>query len=215
MREKEAHTTLLLVRHGEPDYPETRIYSREDDPGLTLRGREQAEALGKWAAGIGLDAVYVSPTRRTRETAEPVLRAVGLEGRIEPRLQERFFGLWEGMDFDAIQNRYPDGFRSWKTDPVGFAPEGGETIVDLGNRVNEALAEIRQRHPGGTALLVTHVGTIRATLCEALRTPLAEYRRFHISPGSVVRIDYGRRQANLMYLGLLPGGQSGWCGGET
>jgi len=215
VREKEAHTTVLLVRHGEPDYPETRIYARSDDPGLTPKGAGQAEALADWVRGLRVDALYVSPTRRTRETALPVEKVLGTTGVVEDRLQERFFGVWEGMDFDAIQSGYPDEFLRWKTDPVGFAPEGGETIADLGRRVDAALADIRERHSGGTCMVVAHVGTIRAALCLALKTPLEEYRRFHITPGSVVRVDYGRRQANLMFLGFEPGERSSWGGGES
>ena len=59
------------------------------------------------------------------------------------------------------------------------------------------------------------MGVIRTALCEALGTPLSEYRRFHIATGSVARVDYGRRQANLMYLGVLPGGSTAWAGGEV
>lgn len=214
MREKEAHTSLLFIRHGDPNYPSTRLYAREDDPGLTPEGFAQAARLGEWIKGAQVEAIYVSPTRRTRETAEPIAQALGLETREDDRLQERHFGVWEGMDFDAIQSDHPEDFRAWKTDPIGFAPEGGETVVDLGARVSQALAETRERHPGGAALVVTHVGVIRAALCEALGTPLEEYRRFHIATGSVARVDYGRRQANLMYLGVLPGGPTGWAGGD-
>jgi len=215
VREKERNTTLLMVRHGEPDYPETRIYARTDDPGLTPRGREQAMALAEWVRNEKIDGLYVSPTRRTRETMLPVEAALGRKAEVDGRLEERFFGVWEGLDFDAIRDRYPQEFQAWKTDPMGFAPEGGETIADLGRRVDLALEEIRQRHPGGTCLVVSHVGTIRTALCEALKTPLEEYRRFHITPGSVARVDYGRRQANLMFLGFVPGTRSGWGGGEA
>lgn len=214
MREKEPHTTLLFIRHGDPDYPETRIYAREDDPGLTPEGRRQAAMLGDWVKGEPVEAIYASPTRRTRETAAPLAQALGLEPTLDGRLEERHFGVWEGMDFDAIQEDYPDEFQAWKADPIGYAPEGGENIGDLGKRVGEVLAEVRARHPGKSTLVITHVGVIRAALCDALGTPLAEYRRFHIATGSVARVDYGRRQANLMYLGVLPGGRDGWAGGD-
>jgi broad specificity phosphatase PhoE len=215
LREKEAHTTLLLVRHGIPDYPETRLYAREDDPGLTPEGKRQAARLGDWIKGQGVDALYASPTRRTRETAGPMAEALGQEARLDGRLEERHFGIWEGMDFDVIREKYPEEFTAWKTDPIGFAPQDGETVVDLSRRVEEALGEVRQRHAGRTVLVVTHVGVIRTALCQALQTPLAEYRRFHVATGSVARIDYGRRQANLMYLGVLPGGGDGWKGGDV
>jgi broad specificity phosphatase PhoE len=214
VREKEAHTTLLFVRHGDPDYPEDRIYARADDPGLTPDGRRQAARLGEWIKRQQVEALYVSPTRRTRETAEPMAQALGLELREDGRLEERHFGIWEGMDFDAIRDQYPAEFDAWKGDPIGFAPADGENIRDLARRVAEVLAEVRERHAGRKALVVTHVGVIRAALCEALQTPLAEYRRFHIATGSAARVDYGRRQANLMYLGMVPGDGDGWKGGD-
>lgn len=214
MREKEAHTSVLFVRHGDPDYPEDRIYARTDDPGLTDSGRRQAAMLGDWIKGERIDALYASPTRRTRETAEPMAASLGLEIRLDGRLEERYFGIWEGLDFDTVRERYAEAFGAWKADPIGYAPEGGETVVHLARRVEEALEELKERHRGGTTLVVTHVGVIRAVLCQALKTPLAEYRRFHIATGSVARVDYGRRQANLMYLGVLPGGWNGWAGGD-
>jgi len=214
VREKEPHTTLLFIRHGDPDYPETRLYAREDDPGLTPEGRRQAALLGDWVKGEAVAAIYASPTRRTRETAAPMAEALGIEPVLDGRLEERGFGVWEGMDFDDIQSQHPDEFTAWKTDPIHYAPEGGENIRELSDRVGEVLAEVRERHPGKSALVVTHVGVIRTALCEALGTPLAEYRRFHVATGSVARVDYGKRQANLMYLGVLPGGRNGWAGGD-
>lgn len=215
MREKEAHTTLLFVRHGDPDYPEDRIYARADDPGLTDGGRRQAAMLGDWVKGERIDALYASPTRRTRETAEPMAAALGLDIHFDGRLEERHFGVWEGLDFDVIRRDHPEDFGAWKADPIGFAPEKGETIADVGKRVEAVVEELKARHPGRTTLVVTHVGVIRTVLCQALKAPLAEYRRFHVATGSVARIDYGRRQANLMYLGILPGGWNGWAGGDV
>ncbi len=215
MREKEPHTTLLFVRHGQPDYPEDRIYARADDPGLTHVGEAQAERLAEWVTHEPVDAVYVSPTRRTRETAAPMVAALGLAPTVDARLEERHFGIWEGLFFDEIRDDHPDDFVRWKTDPIGFAPEGGETVADMEKRVAAAVADIRSAHVGGTVLVVCHVGTIRTALCGALLTPLAEYRRFNVATGSVARIDYGRRQANLIYLGILPGGRNAWKGGEA
>ena len=173
MREKEPHTTLLFIRHGDPDYPETRLYAREDDPGLTPEGRRQAALLGDWVKGEAVAAIYASPTRRTRETAlpfaqaagpgqgdrrpgaretaAPLAEALGIEPVLDGRLEERGFGVWEGMDFDDIQERFPDEFTAWKTDPIHYAPEGGENIRELSDRVGEVLAEVRERHPGKAA----------------------------------------------------------------
>ncbi len=214
MREKESHTTLLFVRHGIPDYPESRIYARDDDPGLTPEGQAQAAALGRWVKSGQVDAVYVSPTRRTRETVAPMAEALGMAATEDARLEERHFGVWEGLDFDTIRDQHGDDFQAWKSDPIGFAPQGGENILQMALRVGDGLADIRARHPGDTVLVVSHVGTMRIALCDALTAPLAAYRRFNIATGSVARVDYGKRQANLMYLGMVPGGTGEWSGGD-
>ena len=205
---------LILVRHGQTEWNRLRRIQGISNQGLNETGLKQAEALAEALKDKNVAAIYASPTRRTRETAAPMAEALGIEPVLDGRLEERGFGVWEGMDFDDIQERFPDEFTAWKTDPIHYAPEGGENIRELSDRVGEVLAEVRERHPGKAALVVTHVGVIRTALCEALGTPLAEYRRFHVATGSVARVDYGKRQANLMYLGVLPGGRNGWAGGD-
>lgn len=68
-----AMATYLIVRHAEKD---VRV---ADDPPLTADGQARAERLAALLAGTPLDAIYSSPTRRTRQTAAPVARAKGLD----------------------------------------------------------------------------------------------------------------------------------------
>ena len=53
---------LFYIRHGEPIYDPNR---------LTPLGERQAEALARRLARYGLDEIYVSPSHRARQTAEP------------------------------------------------------------------------------------------------------------------------------------------------
>jgi serine/threonine-protein phosphatase PGAM5 len=57
-------TTLHLVRHGEAAAGEA------GDPGLSERGRRQAEAVAERLATLSVDALVHSDKRRARETAE-------------------------------------------------------------------------------------------------------------------------------------------------
>ncbi len=68
-----AAATYLLVRHAEKD---VRVAS---DPPLTADGQARAERLVTLLAGTPLDAIYSSPTRRTRQTAASVAHAKGLD----------------------------------------------------------------------------------------------------------------------------------------
>jgi broad specificity phosphatase PhoE len=76
---------ILLIRHGEP---ETNWGGGDPDPGLSLRGREQAAAAASRLADFGKLAVYSSPMRRCRETAAPYTTAVSRSPIIEPRVSE-------------------------------------------------------------------------------------------------------------------------------
>ncbi|CAN5173212.1 hypothetical protein BH24PSE2_BH24PSE2_19540 [soil metagenome] len=78
--DEQATSTVIIVRHAE------KAASPADDPPLSPAGKQRAEWLAETLAEIdvvaGLDAIYVSETRRARETARPLAR------RLELPLQE-------------------------------------------------------------------------------------------------------------------------------
>ena len=67
---------LFLIRHGEP---EAAWGGDQDDPGLSERGRAQADGAAEALSREGALAVLSSPMRRCLETAAPYLRRVGLD----------------------------------------------------------------------------------------------------------------------------------------
>ncbi len=207
MREKEAATTVIFLRHGSTDYQEDRIYAAQDDPPLNDNGRGQAKDLARWLSSQNIAGIYVSPTSRTRETAEPIVQELNLPPVLKPDLRERDFGVWEGLTFDEIATRYAEGHAAWKRDPIVYKPEGGESILDLKARLQVLLDEIIRNHPSQRVLVVSHVGPIRVALTAALGMPVENYRRLNIHWGSASRVDYGKRQANLIYMNHLPGGR--------
>ena len=64
--------TYLLVRHAEKDL------HIADDPPLTAGGIARAERLAGSLRDTPLNAIYSSPYRRTRQTAQPVAAAKGM-----------------------------------------------------------------------------------------------------------------------------------------
>jgi broad specificity phosphatase PhoE len=71
-QDRAADRLVILVRHAEKDT------APRNDPPLTAAGAARATALAGVVAEVGIDAVVVTPFRRTRETATPVARARGL-----------------------------------------------------------------------------------------------------------------------------------------
>ncbi|MFQ5455536.1 MAG: histidine phosphatase family protein [Nitrospirota bacterium] len=204
MREKEEVTRLIFWRHGITYYPEDRIYKEEEDPLLSKEGQSQAKRLMEKYKDSSIEAVYTSTASRTRSTAEPFCNMKGIIPDISEKLKERNFGIWEGLSFIDIESNYPEGYRSWKEDPIDYKPEDGESIRELDLRVNNYIDELINCHTGKTVLIVSHVGPIRMAIVRALGMPLINYRRLNIPYGSVVRIDYGKKQSNLIYSGYIP-----------
>jgi phosphohistidine phosphatase SixA len=65
-------TTVFLVRHAE------RAQEPAQDPALTEAGRARAEALARLLSGAGVKAVYTSQFARTKQTAEPLAKLLGV-----------------------------------------------------------------------------------------------------------------------------------------
>jgi len=201
MREKEKSTRVIFVRHGKPDFSYDRLYCDErEDPVLTDEGHLQAAAAAELLRHEPVDVIYVSPMQRTLMTAQPIIDILGVPVHTNAQLKERPFGIWDGLYFDAIQRDYPDEFKAWKRDPVSFVPEGGESIQDHMTRITGAVNGIVEAHPGELIVIVMHVGPIRMCVTDALGMPLIGYRQLTIDYGSLTRIDYGKRQNNLIYM---------------
>jgi broad specificity phosphatase PhoE len=207
MRDRKAlKASVILCRHGATDYHPDRFYEDGDGPPLNAEGRAQAEALGRWfeRGPVPVQAVYVSPTLRTRQTVAPVERVLGVRATALPDLAERSVGRWNGRLVDEVKREDLESWERWKADPLGFAPPDGESLTTFGQRIDGALDSLMKRHPGGVLVVVTHVGTIRAALCAALDCSLEQGKRFVIEPGSMTRVDYTTRWPNLVFLGVQP-----------
>ncbi len=97
---------IVLIRHGEPGW-ERDGYAVSNPP-LTERGRRQAERLAGSLAGQHFDEVLVSPLVRARETAEPLLRALGRDEVIAPWLEEIRDPIWHGTPIEKANEAYAE-----------------------------------------------------------------------------------------------------------
>ena len=83
-----------------------------------------------------------------------------LSYKVDERLREMSFGLWEGLPWSDIDKADID---SWADDIVGYQVPRGERFQDVIERVNAFLSSL----PEGEHLLITHAGVIKA--CWILR----------------------------------------------
>ncbi len=194
--------TLHLVRHGDTTHAAEGYFAGDIDPPLTDRGRAMAEAVARLAPSLRLEAIYVSPKLRARQTAEPVARAAGLEPIVEEGLREIAYGAWEGRKESEIKQTDPEAFAAWTADPALVAPPGGESAFAIAARALPVLLRARRDHPTGHILLVSHKATIRVLVCALLGVPLGRFRdRVACPTASLTTFEFGERGGMLVRLG--------------
>ena len=164
-------TELLLVRHGESTvFVPGRTMPRRDghsDPELAPEGRDQAERVAARLALEHIDAIYVTPLRRTAQTAAPLARRLGLTPRVELGLREVHLGEWEGGLFrQRVIERHPLAELMWAEERWDVVP-GAEPAELFASRVREGVERIGAAHPDQRVAVFTHGGVIGQILSHA------------------------------------------------
>jgi|SRR5579862_835956 len=174
MEEQKWVSNLVLVRHGESERniakakavaAKSETYGddkRDMDVELTKRGRRQATQTGERLPqhlGFAFDRTFVSPYRRTVQTAELVLAGQG--GRVktvhEERVREKEFGVLVGLTKLGIERRYPhEAERKRRDGKYYYRPLGGESYPDVNQRVHAFLGMLIRECPGQNVLVVCH-----------------------------------------------------------
>lgn len=135
------------------------------DPGLTERGRRQAEAVADWLAAERFDAVYTSPLRRASETAGAIAGRQSLEVRVSDDIREYDAGLNRYIPYEEMKANRDEHWVALAEDRLeDLVPEGAE----FRKRVSAAVEEIIAAHPGQRVVAVAHGGAINVALAEVL-----------------------------------------------
>ncbi|WP_435082071.1 histidine phosphatase family protein [Gordonia hongkongensis] len=183
-------TRMILLRHGQTPLSVERRYSGRGNPDLTDEGRRQARAAAaRVVREEGIAAIVTSPLRRARSTAEEVAVLTGIDVVEHPGLIENDFGDWEGLTFTEASQRDPDLHRAWLSDITVPAP-GGESFAQVAERISRTKAELLQRYPGQTVVLVSHVTPIKTLLQDALGVGPELLFRLHLDLASVSIAEY-------------------------
>jgi len=145
---------LLLVRHGQSEWNAVGRWQGQADPPLSELGQRQAQAAAAHAGAF--DAVFASDLQRALHTATLISNAIGVGPVIvDPRLKERFAGVYQGLTRDEILEQFPGQLEN------EIPPEGWEADEDVLTRVWAALDDIVSSTGGhGDVLAVSHGGII-------------------------------------------------------
>lgn len=166
-------TRVYLIRHGETEDADGRRYKGHIDVPLSEKGIKQIERLAKYISrDTVLTAVYTSDLSRAAASAEIIAEPHGIKPVSVKGIKERNFGVWEGMSFDEIREKWPEAFDAWAENPLEFSPMEGESTGEVRDRALKAFNEIIGRHNGSTIAIIAHGGINRVLICELLGMPL-------------------------------------------
>ena len=181
-------TRVVAVRHGETEWNAEMRMQGQLDTGLSARGRWQAARVAEALAGEGIEAIFASDLVRAHDTAKAIAAVVGLPIATDTALRERSFGIFQGHTYAEIDSRWPDDAGRWRRHDPTFAPEGGESLVEVSARAVAAVARIAAPARGTTILVVSHGGILDCLYRAASGLDLAAPRSWELGNASINRL---------------------------
>jgi len=184
-------TRLFLVRHGATQLSAEDRFAGAIDPDLSEIGIHQVSRLADRLADDEVRAVYCSPMVRTIHTANILAEPHNLPLVYEDGLREISHGRWEGLLRSEVEQLYPDEYAAWEEDPFTFAPQEGESGVQVIARALPVIRKIVLKHRGENVIVVSHKATIRLLISSLLGFDARGYRdRLDQSPASLNILDF-------------------------
>ena len=149
-------TEIVLIRHGETVWNSERRMQGQRNSSLSELGRAQARALARRMQNEPFDFLYSSDLDRAVETARAIAAATGHEIRIDSRLRERCFGIFEGLTRDEMKERHPEEYTRFRERDPDYCMPGGESARAFHERCMGVLHDIVGRHTGRRIVVVAH-----------------------------------------------------------
>jgi probable phosphoglycerate mutase len=175
-----AEHDVWILRHGATEWSANGRHTGRTDLPLTEDGRAQARAVGRVLDGRPFARVLVSPLSRARETCE--LAGYGDQAEPNDDLRELDYGDYEGLTTVQIRESV-EGWTVWD----GPCP-GGETLADVGVRVDRVIAAVRATD--GPVALFAHGHVLRILTARWCRLDPVEGRCFPLDTGTVGILGY-------------------------
>ena len=187
---------LILVRHGETRWnEEKRVQGGSSDIELSDAGVKQAHELASFLKDEDISVVISSPLKRARDTADVIASQHQLPVQIDDRLKELEVGELEGMPISTLKTTFSQFLMRWWDTGGSKRLPGGESLLELQQRVWAAIEHLLANHKGGV-VVVSHYFVVLAIIFKAIDLPLNSLTKFRVNPAGVSILeveDYGTR----------------------
>ncbi|TWE08061.1 alpha-ribazole phosphatase/probable phosphoglycerate mutase [Neobacillus bataviensis] len=196
---------IIIVRHGETNENAAKRYLGHYDAELNQHGQQQLRSLSetlKRTETQPITAIYSSDLVRAVESAQ----IIGNEFQIQPipvfALRELHFGDFDCKTYEEIRQKDPERLEKWILNPYMVAPPNGETLLQLGKRVDDWWETIlTTEQPTGTIVIVSHGGPIRWFLSKWVKGDPREFWNVEgLGHGKAMMIEWNQ-QTRIFTLG--------------
>jgi len=182
---------IALLRHGETTIG--HCYRGSLDDALTNKGWVQMETSleNLLHNNINWQTIFSSPLKRCLAFAKDWSNRTGATLKVDERLKEIHFGLWEGKTAEELFAKDKDLLTAFWDDPENNTPPEGETLAHLRQRVMQCWQLIYKTAQNKNVLVITHGGPMRILLSEAVQKKPAGFLDIQVSHGELVQLHPG------------------------
>ena len=173
---------LILVRHGQTEMNAQNLYFGKLNPPLNNLGISQAYQAKEKLLDIDYDIIYSSPLERAKQTAE-ICNYLDKEIIFDSNLEEINFGIFEGLTFKQISEKYPNEVKKMEEDWKSFNYVIGESPKEMFQR---AVSFLKTLDFSKNNLIVAHWGIINCIISYFISGNLDSYWKFKIQNASIV-----------------------------
>ena len=167
---------IIWVRHGKTNVNQKGRYLGHYDEPLNEEGKKDVKKLAIKLCRYPIDRIYTSDLQRCVQTATMISQYVNTSPIKTACLRELNFGKWDLKSYEELRLMDKDRLFKWYDDPLSHAPLEGETLTQLGKRIDQWLHGLLEELPiGQTALVVSHGGPIRWFQCKWIEKDPAKF----------------------------------------
>ncbi len=181
-------TRIIAIRHGETAWNvDSRLQGHLDIP-LNDVGLWQARQAALALADEPIDAIYSSDLQRAWVTARAIAETTQAPLTAHQGLRERSFGVLQGHTFEELEAKEPEQAYRWRKRDPAFAPEGGESLIALRERITTTTYALAAQHMGGQIVLVAHGGVLDVLYRAATRQDIQAPRTWQLGNAAINRL---------------------------
>ncbi len=196
-------TSLLLIRHGQSIANLEGVFAGHFDSPLSPIGIEQAKLTAKFVTeNYNVDKVYSSDLKRAFSVGREIAAILGIEVIKNENLREISAGLWEGVPFSVLKEKYISYREVWQNDIGNAVCDEGESVLQLQKRVVSEVKKIAVENSNKTVVITTHATPIRALSCYCKTENIQEMKNIPWVPNtSISEFEYENGNLKLIRMG--------------